>query len=891
MVGDVNGDGFADLVCVSPAGDVFIDVALNAGGMKCLVPQRANSNWGKDCQAVCIGEFDEMPGADIVGIFPGQTLRLAHGFKDGSFKDESNWITLPVKLKKPHLAWIDGSIYAWDERSGNGFKIATRDKRIVPARLPKGLAHLDAVVAARGHAALFTLTDGRVQMGDTAESKPEGNLGRCVKGTWPLVANAWIFLDEPTLKAPTFVQRRPKSTYPNGPDDWAAGDMDGDGDADLLQFRYGSEPHTGNNVLLYRFISKNETDSDHDGLMNEEEVKLGTDPYNPDTDGDGLLDGWEVNGFRGLDMKALGCNPKRIDLICLVSRFGNAKKEMVEGQMKNIQGYYDSLGWSLHPVWLEVVSEADQKKPWWELRDKFLPVKWRGVAHWMQLTPWGGGQADQLGDGGGCGGNEWALYATFIHEFGHQLGLSHEGFYSAGACPIYPSMMNYSYSYGLEDDIKKIRYSDGALAKFVMKETDLDETLPLPFDKVKFLEKGPYHFRLRRGADNHTTLIDWNWNGVFGEKHVRADVNYSYSTTAGRRDEVDKTQSAPWVFTHGKIGYVLYAQHGLKADGKSDPTVSAQKPGWLLLRRLIKPFEWGKPVKISADKVIGDAVAVSYGGGVVIAYQTPKGVAAKWLKLDGDRVETKATTLIDESDRVPSLGVYKGRLFLFEWSASQGDIQYRSLAVGGRRLAVSGWRLADFKSTVPVSIAVDTLRDELVIGFAQDQDKDRPSRWCINRHKVRDGILEPSSALEWIEGEAGGARGRSRPILLFDEKGVSGMKGRLLYFGQGMTSKEAPWSCEYVAQTIGDKTIGGGWMVKRYYDEWTQSRSAPAACWFGGDILYAYRWVDGSQNDRDNLLHVAYNGTGIEDAPMGDFNDIDFLKRFGIRHSILYLRQ
>jgi outer membrane protein OmpA-like peptidoglycan-associated protein len=33
-------------------------------------------------------------------------------------------------------------------------------------------------------------------------------------------------------------------------------------------------------------------------LSDEEETKLGTDPYNPDTDGDGLLDGEEVNEYK-----------------------------------------------------------------------------------------------------------------------------------------------------------------------------------------------------------------------------------------------------------------------------------------------------------------------------------------------------------------------------------------------------------------------------------------------------------------------------------------------------------------------------------------------------------------------------------------------------------------
>ncbi len=36
-------------------------------------------------------------------------------------------------------------------------------------------------------------------------------------------------------------------------------------------------------------------DSDHDGLTDVEEAKYGTDPHNPDTDGDGLSDGVEVH--------------------------------------------------------------------------------------------------------------------------------------------------------------------------------------------------------------------------------------------------------------------------------------------------------------------------------------------------------------------------------------------------------------------------------------------------------------------------------------------------------------------------------------------------------------------------------------------------------------------
>jgi hypothetical protein len=45
-------------------------------------------------------------------------------------------------------------------------------------------------------------------------------------------------------------------------------------------------------------------DSDGDGLLNKEEKQLGTDPKNPDTDGDGLSDGAEVKTYSSSPIKA-----------------------------------------------------------------------------------------------------------------------------------------------------------------------------------------------------------------------------------------------------------------------------------------------------------------------------------------------------------------------------------------------------------------------------------------------------------------------------------------------------------------------------------------------------------------------------------------------------------
>ena len=65
-------------------------------------------------------------------------------------------------------------------------------------------------------------------------------------------------------------------------------DTDGDGLRDGFEVRYGLAPLDPRDSL---------SDLDSDGLTNEAEQAAGTDPRNPDTDGDGLTDGDEVRVY------------------------------------------------------------------------------------------------------------------------------------------------------------------------------------------------------------------------------------------------------------------------------------------------------------------------------------------------------------------------------------------------------------------------------------------------------------------------------------------------------------------------------------------------------------------------------------------------------------------
>lgn len=868
LVGDVNHDGLSDMVAVSPTGKCSIDVSLDMGGYKAGRPFQAISDWGENCQAAAIGEFDDVPGADVAGIFKGQEMRLAGGFHDGKFKDTPNWVRLPGTVDSPALASLSGgaSLLAFSTRSGHGYLVDTRSRTSKPVDVPAGTVW----IGDEGDRLVGQDRSGGIYWIDRTRFGRLGALGRESPGSRPAVAPGMVAFDG-HLWTPAGVIGLGPSSLPDAPAIREAGQFEPGGAEGLLEFRYGKEPHTANQILIRRPAA---------------------DKAFHCSSGDGLPDGWKLNGYRGLDFKGLGCVPGHADIVCLVSQFKEINRPAFDQGMARVVKFYAGLpvknpdgttGIHFHPVILPPISGDDEKTSWQTNRDKFLPDKWRGVVHWMQVTPGGGGQADELSDGGTCG--EGALWAVFVHEFGHQLGLNHEGFWPEGASPIYTSLMNYTYSYSFEDDRNKIHYSDGSLSGLVLKETDLDETLPFPYEKVKFLEKGPYHYRLK--PNGATTLIDWNWNGVFGEKHVRANINYAYSIQAGPRDDLGKTKTAPWLFVHQNHAFALLGTNDLPADPKTDPTLGPGRPGSLLVRRMDGPGKWAKPVVIESGGLIGDPVGISMGRTFVLAYQTAAGVVLR--SVEWERLPKMSPPILVDPDPklVPTIGRYEGSTILFLWNPDTNEVKYARV---DDRPGIGAEQTLPFKSTNPVGLCEDTHTGEAILATAENQDKDRPNRWQIRRMTMAAGKLMPKS-MEWVEGEKGGARGPLRLTPLFDASADAGPNGRVYLFGHGGMSKENPWACGYVAMQVADKSVHGGWLVKRYYDEWSQTRSATAAVWFNKDILYAYRWVDGGQGDSDNIFHLGYHGLGIDDLPMGDFDDLSYIRNFGITNSILYMVQ
>jgi len=884
LAGNVTGDGQAEIVTIAEKGVANIVITPTVEGVRAGVPYVAFENWGENCQAATLIQADETAPFEIAGLFDGQEIRLAAAGADGKLVSSPAWAKLPKRLTRGMLHSLESgkSFIAGTIGGGLAYEINARTKTVRQVVLPRGttwVGQVDGKYATANDKGEMTVWSDEFRTAAArypfdSHAPASGGKGVCL-GSHIVSGGIVSPIEAMPLPASRSLFR--------------FADVDGDGDEDLLEFRMGKEAHTAHQVILRRRVSPGEPDADRDGLTDDREAALGTNPRNIDTDGDGFLDGWEVGSYRDLNFAELGCDPLRMDVICLYSRFDDVDVKKVDGEVKKIIDFYAGLaiqpkgmkaGVGLHLIPLDPVKGADMKSPWWANRDKFRPAKWRGLVHWMQITNGGGGQADQFGDGGTVGAN--ALWAVFIHEFGHQLGLDHSGFWRNGMCPIYPSLMNYNYSYGFENDYNKIHYSQGKLANFVLDESNLDETLPLPMEAVKFLSMGPYNFRLKENGA--TTLIDWNWNGVFGEKNVKADVNYAYSTDAGVRANLGKCMTAPFLFVHEGAAYALFGTHDESGKKDADPTIRPDRPGRLVIRRHGTEGKWSEPAVIATEGLFGDPIAVSVGRQVWVYYPTADGVLEHRLRLGSGKVESLGRRVVTSDPAwVPSAVTHGGKVILFLTHATTGSIDYHVHTPG------RGWegpvRLR-VQSTNPIGACEDTLTGELIIGLAQHQDEKRPNRWQIRRFMLADNRLLPRS-VAWVSGDDGQSRGHGRITVLFDPEG--GPHGRIYFYGLGMTNPKTPWACAYVAHEIADRSVGGGWLVKRYYDEWSQSRSAPAACWYRGEILYAYRWVDGGMGETDNNLHLGYRGSGISNEPMGDHDDLAYLQNFGIRNSILYL--
>ena len=94
-----------------------------------------------------------------------------------------------------------------------------------------------------------------------------------------------------------------------------------------------------------------------------------------------------------------------------------------------------------------------------------------------------------------------------------------------------------------------------------------------------------------------------------------------------------------------------------------------------------------------------------------------------------------------------------------------------------------------------------------------------------------------------------------------------------------MTRPDKPLSEQYIAMNVPYPEIGCGWLVRRFFQPDFTSASAPGACLYNGNIVYAVR-------RHDDTLWVYFYGNGATSTPMGDFDDIGHVRDVGLSHSL-----
>lgn len=907
LLGDVNGDGYADFLYASP-GDKSIDVSLNGKGWKPLRRKRLLSGLPQEIEAMCLAHLGGK-GLDIAVLGKQGGLVKALSGPNAEFSAPVPLCTLE---NAPGRRWLlvgkraaggadsllvvtaGGQLQVVDA-SGNVTGRFDLDTPIVDAAAGDvdGDGGVELAVHTGRTVRLYRLGEKPVRFASIAaprgrEALAFGDINGDHRAD--LLINGRVYL-APDFKRAVRLPGWDKLTKPAIA---LMADVAGHGRADVVVQHEGPDyfGSTEADCDLYISYLKTDADWDCDGLTNAEEARIRSDPLDRSTSHDGLMDGWKVHGFAGIDFAGMGASPLHKDVLVMNLPYDTVPADRMESYMrekvapffarlpnKNLDG---SPGIAVH--WITetpaLATKANEGKGWSQIAGERLPPDRIGLYHWMLVSGMGGGgQSGQLADAGSSGMLSW------IHEFGHQLGLSHTGKWATWA-PTYTSLMNYSFSYNFAGDREKVHFSTGELASLVLNESHLPGKVNFPIEKLQFLSGPPYHLHLKAAGKN-ATYVDWGWTGGFSDRKVRANITFGYSVSAGERLQPSGKQpfnyDGPYELMtdyqpslaehHGRLDMVTASRP------PRDPKAPRPESATLVMQTRVGKRAWSAPRTIAA-KVTNDPCAISNGRSFYVFYPTAEGLVYRFGSPDALGLPT---VVPDSKSAYASAVNWQGVLLLFLYNGPDKTITYRT--VRGKRLGP----VVDLgiESTIPPGAAVDTIHNQLLLGTAGLSGK-QSYRWQLRRldWDADAGAFKEQSCA-FVGGEKVGWAGNRRPTILFNPSSEFGPDGRIYWIAAGLSVPMSAPTSTFIAQTIGYKDVNDGWLLWRYYDEWTNTRSGIGAVWSGKDrdIIIATTWASGTAGG-DGGVFCAYNGTAIGNVDMGDFDDVSLMANYGLERSI-----
>ena len=410
------------------------------------------------------------------------------------------------------------------------------------------------------------------------------------------------------------------------------------------------------------------------------------------------------------------------------------------------------------------------------------------------------------------------IHDVMSHEFGHELGLPHDGF-QPHSCPIYNSVMSYTYIEGAGHRLDLAVYSEEALSSLVLNERHLSERLPFPLQKVEFLAMTPYQYRLEPSPDGRATLIDWNWNGVLGEENVVADINYDQGTDIGPEYDVGRADAAPVLVTHG-------AHH----DGRL--LLFLPRGGALQLREWLGTdvdkdgARWSPEINVEPAGVVGDPTAAYARGAAWVAYRMADRVVVRRIVPGEDHPQIGPALAVSGGVGEPTLASFGGHLALLLWRSPDRPIGLRLIDVTGPEPRFGPEEESDFASAVPVAAveARDGETPALCVGLVEPTDPNHRSWTEVRRFVYTPAGRWRESGRQWVNGEVSGRDGARpfavhaahRMLLLWRREPGFEARGRLYHFSGGGTTADRPWSEQYITMQAALRETRTGWFSRRY---------------------------------------------------------------------------
>lgn len=635
----------------------------------------------------------------------------------------------------------------------------------------------------------------------------------------------------------------------------------------------------------------------------------------PDSDQDGIPDQWERLGHGPLDPRVHDVRVGRHDFILLAVRRPGLSQASANAALAQVKAFYarvpvrnldGTTGINMVVVNGPALTDADRTTPYIEVYPRGMPREWRGVAHGYLLE-------NATNVGGQTSGGDWSAsgfdWQTIVHELGHQFGLEHTP-PGSGVSPLFTSLMSYAYSFSFNGDPNAIRFSQGEFSAFSLNERRLNETLGLPVDRLRFLQR-EFGFSIRPlGA--RATQVDWNRNGVFGETGISADINDGDAVGAVRAIETGAAAGGLSMATVGSRLYLAYpALRTPPAEWRqSTPSVRGA-------RVMVQEFDGGAaftpPRQLLTREIIGDPNAAAFGTRLAVSYVFG-GVGrpgfpsvALWSTSDAglgpgggeagdpsqvvDQAIVAASQTLTGAERSVAL---RHRLWMFTWTASTRAIravEVSDTGVAGARPipAISPGTshqimngAAALSSDHPIGIAFDTLTNRMIM-VTYETHWGQPNKIRVNTLRLSPSGVWVYESHRFVGVESSGEWGDTRPAIVLDpSQPIAGRSQITIYIRGGAAPDESTQT--YALREIADRSQNDGWRSRQMVSQWNLTQSPPAAALFNGAHTFALRWHHDGEGPPNRV--VFYPQTGVVSETLRDFNEIAWLETQGMVRSL-----